>query len=1007
MRVRTSDIAKELSLDYECFCSDASEPKLTNVLFKDVLPRPVKDVERFSRLGECRLFQHQLDCLNALASGRNTILVSGTGSGKTEAWVAYALRNNAKAIAIYPTLALSADQVSRLNQYYTAVYGSGDSVVIADASTASKVGTDALKRKVLSARLVVTNPAYLMVDLKRAAHSPAKSVLAGFLQFVDLIVADELDFYGSHGASLLMTLIEIICKFISSRAPQVAVLTATLGNPDDLAQFLTSVTGRETVVIKGKPLKLRNCTYLILGKDLERLRNQLMRELRETHLAGELFKWLSNPELFRRNVDAIVAEARRHGVKVGSPYFDPSELISKYVNDDVVTLVFTPSIRTAEKLAARVKSHLPQKLRCLVATHHHLVRRDVRREVEAKAAARPPQVKVIITVRTLLQGIDLPTVGRVVHYGLPYEVREYMQREGRKGRRSWIGETESVIIPVSRWDRELASMGRDGLREFESIPLEKVYVITRNKYSLLFKSLYKLLSNSPLTDEELKLLNDLGLVTLDGGHVSPNDKAFDVWRNLNFYEYGPPYGIKRVLRKGGKEVLLEEVSRRDLVEKYQSGALDHSEEAVVVKAGYSGVEEVKIADVIEEVEEIPDWLKQAISSYESIKLRWGEKPNILLDMALGKLSASVEVGIYIPHNGFGRLTEKPLGVVWSVESRNRFKLVAFRNSLIRLYDREAILLGGPTEGVYRDMTYGLIRVLDPATELEDLRVASAALMLILRLARKYLISFRELRVATYRHSGGRLAVAAVWEPEASGLLEVLDWSEVSRIASEFSEPKLWLQLLTLIDDEARDRVLQAGLRWEDVRSMAAELAMWIGGCSIIELLGRKVVVPKPSRELGIHVIEVTVGDKGTFKLGYFDGEAFDIREVSEAGLPKHVQSWIRDKLAKILDEGGVLVTATDLREYLFSRSATLMLDTLISEGRLVNPFKELKKVLGAKFIPVDDSVFRKAVGGRLLKSVLRGPLKGGEGGREEMMVTLLTEYGAYLVVKELSGGKGA
>ncbi len=463
--------------------------------------------------------------------------------------------------------------------------------------------------------------------------------------------------------------------------------------------------------------------------------------------------------------------------------------------------------------------------------------KENRRRVEDKAASIPPKVKVIITVRTLLQGLDLPTVGRVVHYGLPCEVREYLQREGRKGRRLWIGETESVVIPVSRWDRELASMGKEGLQSFESMPLEKVYVIPKNKYSLLLKALYKLFSASTLDNEELELLNRLRLITFKEGHTLPNDRAVKVWRNLNFYEYSPPYGIKRVLRVRGRITRLEDVSRRDLVEKYQSGTLDQAEEAIVVKAGYSGIEEVKISDIARGDTALPDWLRQAISFYESVKLRWGERPDLPVDTASGKLTTSVEVGVYVPRKGFRWLTEVPLSVTWSIESRSRFKLVTFRNSLIKLYDKASITVDSPTEGMYRDMTYGLIKVLDPATKLEELRIASAALMLILRLARKCLISFRELRISTYRHSGGRLAVVAVWEPEASGIIEVLDWREVSKIARGFKEPRLWLQLLTLIDNDIKDYVLQNRLGWEDVRAMAAELALWIGGYSIIELLG--------------------------------------------------------------------------------------------------------------------------------------------------------------------------
>ncbi len=116
-------------------------------------------------------------------------------------------------------------------------------------------------------------------------------------------------------------------------------------------------------------------------------------------------------------------------------------------------------------------------------------------------------------------------------------------------------------------------------------------------------------------------------------------------------------------------------------------------------------------------------------------------------------------------------------------------------------------------------------------------------------------------------------------------------------------------------------------------------------------------MPKPSRDLGIHLIDVAIGSNGSFTLGYFDGESFDIR-VNEVGLPKKVQAWIRDKLTRMLDEDGILITAADLKEFLFSRSATIMLNTLINEGRLINPFRKLKNILKVNFIPADDEAFQ-------------------------------------------------
>src|SRR5579864_1958145 len=80
--------------------------------------------ERHAPFGEWRLYLHQQEAIERILQGGNTIISSGTGSGKTEAFflpiLNYCLRNpgpGIKALLIYPMNALANDQYERFRRY--------------------------------------------------------------------------------------------------------------------------------------------------------------------------------------------------------------------------------------------------------------------------------------------------------------------------------------------------------------------------------------------------------------------------------------------------------------------------------------------------------------------------------------------------------------------------------------------------------------------------------------------------------------------------------------------------------------------------------------------------------------------------------------------------------------------------------------------------------------------------------------------------------------------------
>ena len=979
-RLSSEVILNELGIDYEYFCEYGEAPRVTDRKFIDLVPKLRAGGARAKEIADKRLYEHQLSGIKILEMGRNLIVKSGTGSGKTEIWVMYALMKGLKVLAIYPTLALASDQVQRIEDYYLS-QGKNLVVKIDRPSITDKEFIE-VRDMIKKAKVVITNPAFLMADMKRLAESRRKSYLVDFLEDVDLVVIDELDFYGSRGASLLIAMIELMLKYIALKRPQIVVLTATLGNVRELASILTSINDRNTEILEGKPFRVQNCTYIVYGKNLDSFRDKIKEVINRSEFKQDILRdleeFLQDSTAFKRNVKYIIEYLRSYGLEVPEPYFDPAELISRYVDDEGVTVVFTPSIRTAERLARRVIELLPPNKKGLIVTHHHLVPKHVRDEIERTARNSKPKVKIIVTVRTLLQGVDIPTIVRIIHYGLPVELREYLQREGRKGRREELGFAESIIIPITPWDRAVLAHGIFGIEEFNRLPLEKVYILRSNKYPLLFKALFKVVAGISLSKEERELLKELGLVeevpTLEGFRVVKlNSKGLSVWNKLNFYEFGPPYGLKRCLVSDSHLKDLEPASRRDFIEKYQPGSFDLANEALIVEASYSRIKEYPLSTIQNVINDYP-YLFEAIRNYETIKYSWDERPDLYKDVIRGKLSSYVIISVRLPSNGFGPYYEVPTGVRWVVESSKRIKVIRYGSVLMPYYEERSIDLDSPTQGIYQDFTYGYTYELLPSIDKDLVRVAASALKLILRLMPEYAISFREIEISL-DESVLPPPKLLLWEPEASGIIEFLDWSEILKKLDRWKkiEPKLWLPLLKLIDNEASNIVLRKGLRWSDVVELVKFLVKFIGRIEVVKIGDMVAYIPKPSPTQGIIAFEIIpkkINDEVYYIVAVFDGVKAKSKILKAKIQPYVLSDVIGGVLKRVIDSNNKLVTSQDdlIAKLIQSRSLMWLYEKALISGLIVNPYKQLRLCRGGDTIEVAE--LRKVFNIRLPSTTL-------------------------------------
>ncbi|MEM0481887.1 MAG: DEAD/DEAH box helicase [Nitrososphaerota archaeon] len=872
----TGEILRELGYDFYTLDEGPVKPELTDVTFSQLIPRLSSSG---LEIAGKRLYRHQLEAYNVLVAGKNLILRSGTGSGKTEAWFAYAASHDARVLAIYPTLALSNDQVNRLKTYCEAL---GMKVSIIDAPTRSRlaqsVGVRELRRELASSNLVVTNPAYLFLEIKKLG-SDRPPLLREFLSNLDLLVIDDIDFYSPRSLAILLAICRILRERTSPRL-RYAILTAMLENPGELAGFLQAITGIDAVIVDGKPFHPRNTCYVVVGRNLHMVWNRL-RERRDEILrigAGrDLVAALESYDEFRRNVYKVIEAARAAGLDLTglNPYPDPAELIAKYADDDGLTIVFTQSIARAEELRRRVAAEVGEDS---VAAHHHLVDKETRRAVEERA--RTGALRLLISPRTLSQGIDIGDVVRIVHVGLPDSLREFLQKEGRKGRREEVGWTESVIIPSSSWDYNLLKRGTGALVKWLSIGRERVVVNPSNKYVMLVEALFK--ATRPggvrnLTPEESKLLTSLGMLR----EYALTGVGKRAWMKINFYEFAPSLGIKRIRRKrDGSEQYLEDISHVDLVERFQIGCIDYTSDGLVTRHARSPeagrlVTSIVVEDISEQVLRRYESLALALEEYEAVKRRWGEESSIASDYYGGRLHTEVDC-LVKPPEGFGLYVKLPNHIDWILRSI-RLDVFVVDGRTIVSPRRRVIPVPTPTNGVYTDYTYGTLVEADPTDDPSMLRLGMALTEIVMR--RRLGVPFETIKYDVI--VVGDRKFVSIHEPESAGLLEKFDWLGLRRLVEEYVPDELDECLLEAINEMAYAALMSRGFDWAPAKHYASKILdrLVLRERLRLQLPIGEVSVPRPSRALKKCVVAgnyYALDESSSFLvycIGVFDGES--------------------------------------------------------------------------------------------------------------------------------------
>jgi len=323
-----------------------------------------------------------------LATGSDALLLSPTGTGKTEAallpLLSQRLAEPSPAISLLyvtPLRALNRDLEHRIVGLVDQV-GLTASVRHGDTPTSARL---AQSRR--PPDLLLTTPETLQLLLTGVR-------LRESLRHVRSVVIDEVhELVGSdRGAQLSITLERL--DRLTGRPVRRVGLSATVGNPVEVARFLSPAP--RTIEVRSaqerRPLEL---TARRPARERAPLDESLVRELKADKSLLE-------------GLRAVEEEIREHRT----------------------TLVFVNTRPTAEGLAARLQKLAPD---LPIAVHHGSLSREVREEAER--AFREGQLRALVATSSLELGIDIGVVDHVVQFGSPHQVGRLVQRVGRSGHR--------------------------------------------------------------------------------------------------------------------------------------------------------------------------------------------------------------------------------------------------------------------------------------------------------------------------------------------------------------------------------------------------------------------------------------------------------------------------------------------------------------------------------------------------------------------------------------------
>ncbi|GAB7015834.1 DEAD/DEAH box helicase [Methanogenium cariaci] len=332
---------------------------------RNLLSPAIQATLRKRNFAELSLTQQQ--AIPPITEGKNLLLIAPTGTGKTESAMLpvfdQLLRlqgSGFKAVYITPLRSLNRDILLRL-QWWCHELGLSVGVRHGDTSQYER-----RKQALHPPDLLITTPETLQalfIGKRLREHLPQ----------VRHVIIDEIhELAGSKRGAQLSIALERLAAYAGEF--QRVGLSATVGNPKEVAAFLTG-TGRDHTIVN-----IPAAPHMDIS----------------VRFAGEAF-------------DSQV------------------RAVEQCIEHDASSLLFVNTRSTAEALGHRLYE------RGDVEVHHGSLSKEIR--IDAEDRFKRGEIRSLICTSSMELGIDIGHVERVIQFGSPREVSRLLQRVGRAGHR--------------------------------------------------------------------------------------------------------------------------------------------------------------------------------------------------------------------------------------------------------------------------------------------------------------------------------------------------------------------------------------------------------------------------------------------------------------------------------------------------------------------------------------------------------------------------------------------